>query len=366
MKKICGNFLFLLHSPHLLQSLKSITEEEFVSEAESLGQALRILDQQSFEVFFVQSSIAQKNQRLFIQEVRKRNTTVPIILVGDDPNTDVSSLCLDLKAYDYITDPEDKNRVIVSVQRAVEHSRLIQKQTQIETNFEREKYRQERQLKMALMRLEDISLEYKKSHLQTVIILSKIAEFNHAEVAYHTKRISYYSEALSKIMKLPPRFVEQIFYSSAMHDIGKLCIDYRILKKPGKLTEQEFEVMKQHTIFGAQLLEGISFLKMARDIALCHHENYDGSGYPRGIQGQEIPLSARIVAVCDVFDALVSKRCYKEEYPLATAMQIMHKESQHRFDPEILDIFSQNQEMFYSIYLENRENEPEPVSLHLL
>lgn len=166
----------------------------------------------------------------------------------------------------------------------------------------------------------------------------------------HIQRVGRYVEALSKAMGLSASYIELITYSSTMHDIGKLFVHTKILNKTGRLTPDEFTEIKLHTIHGAKLLEGLPSFHMACEIALRHHERYDGSGYPDGISKEEIPLSARIVTICDVFDALVSKRCYKEAYSFHKALTIMEQESCSRFDPEIANIFFRIRDIFQQIY----------------
>jgi len=151
--------------------------------------------------------------------------------------------------------------------------------------------------------------------------------------------VSSYCDAVARGLGCSQDFVEQIAYSSPMHDIGKISVPSGILGKPGKLSPDEFEIVKQHTVNGARILEGIPFLVMAREIALTHHERYDGTGYPQGLAGEAIPLAGRIVAVADVFDALISRRPYKEPFPFEQAIEIMSREAGKQFDPRVLGVF---------------------------
>jgi putative two-component system response regulator len=138
--------------------------------------------------------------------------------------------------------------------------------------------------------------------------------------------------------------VNLMIHASPMHDIGKIGVPDQILLKPGKLTPEEFEKMKEHTLIGYKILSGSdsTLLKLASEIALSHHEKYDGSGYPYGLSGEEIPLSGRIVAVVDVFDALTSRRPYKEPYPNEKAYEIIRQGSGTHFDPKIVELFFGN------------------------
>ena len=157
----------------------------------------------------------------------------------------------------------------------------------------------------------------------------------------HIRRIGLYSAEMASALGWDNEDIESIRIAATMHDVGKIAIPDAILKKPGKLTEEEFEVMKTHTNMGGRILGGseAALLQMAKDIAYCHHEKWDGSGYPDGLSGEEIPISARIVSIVDVYDALVSKRVYKKAWTEDDAIETMHKERGERFDPDLFDTF---------------------------
>lgn len=190
----------------------------------------------------------------------------------------------------------------------------------------------------------------------SILALAKLSEARDEDTGDHLIRISNYAELLAKSLRENPKFSQEITNAfivdlvkfSPMHDIGKVGIPDNILLKPGKLTKEEFEVMKTHTIYGANVLReaeqninkrGRSLFKVGIEIAQNHHEKYDGSGYPSGISGDKIPLSARIVAVVDVFDALMSKRPYKEPFSFEETMRIIEEGKGKHFDPDIVDAF---------------------------
>lgn len=192
----------------------------------------------------------------------------------------------------------------------------------------------------------------------SILALAKLSEARDEDTGDHLMRISNYAEILSKALKKNPKYNQEISNAfivdlvkfSPMHDIGKVGIPDHILLKPGKLTFEEFEVMKTHTIYGANVLreaerninkKGRSLFKMGIEIAECHHEKYDGSGYPNGLSGDQIPLSARIVAVVDVFDALMSKRPYKAPFSYEETMRIINEGRGKHFDPDIVDAFKE-------------------------
>ena len=183
-----------------------------------------------------------------------------------------------------------------------------------------------------------------EAHLATIGRLVLAAEYRDQDTATHIQRISHYSERLAQALNLPSNEVETIRIASPMHDVGKLNIPDAILFKSGKLNENDWEVMKGHTTTGAHILSDSSseLLQAGTIIALSHHEKWDGSGYPHGMSGEEIPLWGRICAVGDVFDALTSKRPYKPAYPEQTALAMMKQVRGTHFDPDLFDLFNEN------------------------
>lgn len=194
--------------------------------------------------------------------------------------------------------------------------------------------------------------------------LAKLAEFRDRDTGYHLERIRIYSKILAEeLANLPDfngsitdKFIDTIFRTAPLHDIGKVGVPDEILLKKGKLTKAEYEIIKTHTTIGYQTLNSIrdqygnmDFLNMGIDITYCHHERWDGSGYPRGLKGEEIPLSAKIVAIADVYDALTSDRVYKKAYSHQRALEIMKNEKRRHFAPPIFDTFMSIEKRFDSI-----------------
>jgi len=215
--------------------------------------------------------------------------------------------------------------------------------------------------------------EIKKIQHVTIFALAKLAESRDQETGDHLSRIRKYSYLLAKEMSLSKtykgyidqKYIANIYHSSPLHDIGKVGISDQILLKPGKLTLQEFDIMKSHTIIGGKTLEDAekqlknktkSFLSMGKNIAYCHHEKWDGSGYPFGLKETEIPLSARIVALADVYDALTSKRVYKEAMSHAVARDIIVQSSGKHFDPTVVEAFLRLEDIFKKSVEKDREN----------
>lgn len=199
--------------------------------------------------------------------------------------------------------------------------------------------------------VEKQNLELKAAYIDSIHRLVLASEFKDEDTGDHIVRIGKYSQVLARKFGCSENMVENIGYAAPMHDVGKIGIPDRIMLKADKLDPEEFEIMKTHTIIGAKILSESEseILIMASDIALSHHEKYDGTGYPNGIMQDEIPLSARMVAIADTFDALTSKRPYKEAYPPEMALDIIRKESGKHFDPDLVKTFIDHFEAFLEI-----------------
>lgn len=180
-----------------------------------------------------------------------------------------------------------------------------------------------------------------KSNLETIYRLSLAAEYRDNDTGIHLQRMSEYSKIISKNMGLEDNRVEMIKKASPMHDIGKIGITDSILLKPGKYTKEEFEEMKKHPYIGHLILKDSEseLLQLGEIIAYTHHEKWDGSGYPRGLQGTEIPVEGRIIPIADVYDALSTKRVYKPAFTQEKVMEIMEAGRGSHFDPDIFDVF---------------------------
>jgi response regulator RpfG family c-di-GMP phosphodiesterase len=200
------------------------------------------------------------------------------------------------------------------------------------------------------------SLKIKDSFRYTASALARAAEGKDNETGNHINRVSNYSLVLAKELSMPEHDIIDLEYSSKMHDVGKINIDLSILLKPGPLNESEFLEMENHTIYGALILGDSIYLKMARDIALSHHERWDGTGYPYGLKMNEIPISALIVTLADIYDALRSKRSYKPAFSHDKSCKIIlegdGRVEPHHFNPDVLKAFRNNSENFAKIYEE--------------
>jgi len=200
-----------------------------------------------------------------------------------------------------------------------------------------------------------------ESYQETIFIMTSAAEHRDTDTGLHVIRISYYCRALAAYLGMETEFQDCIFYASPMHDIGKIGIPDHILLKPGSFQPDEWEIMKTHSALGAEILErgNSPYLRMGAEIALNHHERWDGGGYPNGKRGQEIPFSSRLMNISDQYDALRSKRPYKPHFDHNKAMQIITKGDGRtmpgHFDPDVLAAFNACAEIFRGIYAEHTQ-----------
>ncbi len=190
---------------------------------------------------------------------------------------------------------------------------------------------------LSLVRVEELL----ETRLQIVQTLGLAAEYKDNETGLHVIRMSRYTQLLARAAGFSDADAERILHAAPMHDVGKIGIPDAILRKPGKLDADEWEVMQTHAAIGGRIIgqHSSGLLKMAHDIAVSHHEKWDGSGYPAGLAGTDIPLEGRIVAIADVFDALTSERPYKKAWPVEQAVQLLRDEAGKHFDPELVPLF---------------------------
>ncbi len=247
---------------------------------------------------------------------------IPVIFVTARDNSQDEMHGFNLGAVDYITKPFSPGIVLTRINT---HLALSDQKAALESIV--------RERTQALHR----------SRLEIIRRLGRASEFKDNETGLHVIRMSHYSRLLALAAKLSPEEADLLLEASPMHDVGKIGIPDRILKKPGPLSEEEMDTMRQHSQFGAEIIgeHNSDVLKMACTIALTHHEKWDGSGYPKGLKGEEIPLIGRIVAIADVFDALASERPYKKAWSIERTQEYMRKQSGRHFDPELIELFFQ-------------------------
>lgn len=254
-------------------------------------------------------------------------------------------------ANDFISKPIDKIELrarTTSLLKMKEHQDALKHyQNELEDKVEK----RTSELRQSLLDKVHAHREIYQAYLDTIHRLALAAEYKDEDTADHIKRMSSYCTLLAQRLNLPPGEVELICYASPMHDVGKIGIPDHILLKAGRLNPEEWVVMKQHTVIGGYILQnsGSKLLQAGEVIALSHHEKWDGSGYPKGLAGENIPLWGRICAVADVFDALTSKRPYKEAFSNEKSLEIMKEKRGTHFDPKLVDLFMGNLSEVFAI-----------------
>lgn len=282
---------------------------------------------------------------------------IPIVVVSSFAEVENRVKALDAGADDFLSKPIDQVELRARVQsllkvkvyndHMVNHQKILEEEVDKRTS----------QLRQAFDELKITSEKVKQAALDTTFRLAQASEYKDAETGNHIKRIGYYTAAIAKAMALPPQEIEAILYAAPMHDIGKIGIPDLILLKPDSLDEQEWIIMKQHTSIGGNILSGSDsyVIQMAEQIALEHHEKWDGSGYPKGLKGKEINLWGRITSIADVFDALTTKRPYKKLYSLDYSLEIIEKSRGSHFDPDVVDTFFSIKDELLSIRIKHDE-----------
>ena len=253
----------------------------------------------------------------------------PVVILTAQNDKEFMLKGLAAGARDFIAKPFDRNELLMRVRNLLEAQlahRLMHDQAAVLQQMVKER-----------------TAELERTRLQVIRRLGVAAEYRDEETGSHILRMSYCCVLLAQALGWDEDACDLIMNASPMHDIGKIGIPDAILRKPGRLDPEEWEVMKTHASIGGQLLEGDDspLMRMARDIARSHHEKWDGSGYPDGLAGEQIPLAARIASLADVFDALTSPRPYKQAWPVDRATALIREQAGVQFDPVLVDVFMQ-------------------------
>ena len=264
-----------------------------------------------------------------IQQLRANPATadIPILMVTANDQRDIRHAALEIGATDFLTKPIDNKELFARA-----HNMLrLRAATKREAN----------RAQWLAEAVKEATAEIQAREQELIYRISRAAEFRDPETGGHIQRMAHYSRLIAQALGQSPAEQELIFMAAPMHDVGKIAIPDSILLKPGKLTDEEFVIMKTHARAGHDLLADsrAPVLVTGAEIAHCHHEKFDGSGYPRGLAGTDIPVTGRIVAVADVFDALTSSRPYKTAWSLDAARDWLQKQKGSHFDPDCVDAF---------------------------
>lgn len=276
-----------------------------------------------------------------LDRVVEEGLDVSVVMVTANSDVRTAVDCLTRGAANYITKPVDPEELTQVITKALEDRRLRLENRAYRRDLERLVRERTGQLEEALKNVRGANVALERAYRESIYRLAAAAEYRDEETGNHIRRIGLFSQMIAQELECDAEYLSLVLLASPMHDMGKIGIRDSILLKPGRLTPEEFEEMKAHTVIGARILANSEspLMRLAETIALTHHERFDGSGYPRALAGEDIPLAGRIVALADVFDALTSRRVYKPAYSVEKALHIIREESPGHFDPAVLAAF---------------------------
>ncbi len=296
-------------------------------------EALSILESgEEFDLVLSDLMMAEMDGIALLERAKERYPDMPIVMVTAVHDISVALQALRNGAYDYLLKPFEREQLLATVRRALENRRLKRENDAYRTNLEALVAARTQQWKTALSNLE-------KSYDMTLEALGDALDAKDAETQEHTRRVTAYTIAIARKMGLQKDQISVIARGAFPHDIGKMAIPDDILKKPGKLTDEEMAEMKEHCYLGYKIISRIPFLSEAAEIVYAHQEHYDGKGYPRGLKGDEIPLGARIFSIADTLDAMTMDRRYRPAQSFEAARKEIESWSGRQFDPQIVKVF---------------------------
>ena len=296
-------------------------------DAANVDEARELLAAEPFALVLCDINLPGRSGLDLLAELSERSPDVATVMVTGHDDPELAGTALERGAYGYVTKPFSANAILIEVANALHRRRL---------ELERRDYEQVLEETVARR-----TAELRCANEEIVIRLGRAIEYHDGETGAHVERVGAYARSIALALGVDRARAELLRLAAPLHDIGKIAVREAVLRKPGRLSEGERREMRRHAEAGYELLAGSGneLLDLAATIALTHHERWDGSGYPRGLRGREIPLEGRIVSVADVFDALASDRPYRARLPLAEARAFVASERGTGFDPDVVDVF---------------------------
>ena len=306
--------------------------------ASDAAEARRLLAEETFPLLLCDVDMPGESGLDLVRSVLADRQDVAAVVVSGIDDPAIAMRALDFGAYDYVVKPFSNTELLVCVANALRRRHLEMQSRAQHERLEEAVRDRTAELRHAVSRLERSTRELEASRGETIERLSRAVEFRDPETAGHVERMSRYCGMLADRVGLD---AEAVRLASTLHDVGKIAVRDGILLKPGPLTGEERGQMQRHAAIGHQILAGSGspLLERAATIAWTHHERFDGSGYPRGLSGEAIPLEGRLAAVADVFDALTTDRVYRPALPLEEGLEVMRAERGRHLDPPLLDLF---------------------------
>jgi putative nucleotidyltransferase with HDIG domain len=304
-------------------------------QASSGMEALAVLTSgEEFELMLSDLMMADLDGIGLLERTKEKYPDMPVVMVTAVHDISVALAAIRNGAYDYLLKPFEREQLLNTVSRALENRRLKVENRTYQTNLESLVKARTDQLQAAMSSLE-------RSYDITLEALGDALDLKDRETEGHSRRVTLFTIAIAQALGLPREQITVIARGAFLHDIGKMAIPDKILNKPGKLTTEEMDIMKEHAYHGYQIVKKIPFLADAAEIVYSHQEWFNGEGYPRNLKAEQIPLGARIFSVADTFDAITSDRPYRPKQSLLAARAEIEKWSGRQFDPEIVRVFLQ-------------------------
>jgi putative nucleotidyltransferase with HDIG domain len=309
-------------------------------QAGSGSEALAILASgEDFELMLSDLMMAGMDGIALLERTKERFPDMPVVMVTAVHDISVALAAIRNGAYDYLLKPFEREQLMAIVHRALENRRLKLENRAYQTNLETLVAARTEELRETNVQLRHTMLDLERSYDITLEALGDALDLKDAETEGHSKRVTAFTIAIARAMGLPGEKIRVIARGAFLHDIGKMAIPDSILRKPGALTQEEITIMKEHSYRGYQMLRKIPFLAEAAEIVYAHQERWDGTGYPRGLKGEQIVLGARMFALADTMDAIMSDRPYRAAQPFSAARDEIVRCSGRQFDPSLVSVF---------------------------
>ncbi len=321
------------------QSVRKLTKQclkefGYICEAvQTADEGLKKLTSDRFDLVMTDIQLNHDEGINLLHRIKKIDPNLAVIALTSTENTKQAVECLKIGVSDYILKPFQKNDIQVAVQRALERRGLILQKKAYHDELEKN-------IRGRTMEVVRAYHEIENTYQQTLEALISALDFREQSTAGHSKRAVDYTKLLALEMGIQGEELISITRGALLHDVGKIGISDSILLKPGKLMDNEWEIMKRHPIYGYEMLKDIKFLEQCLDIILYHHERFDGKGYPQRIKGEDIAIGARIFAVVDAFDAITSNRVYRSAQSFKKAYDILRENEGTQFDPYVVESFA--------------------------